>query len=589
MLRSASLVLLALTAGCVVQGGATATSSGGGADSASVLKLKKRLENLESRVERLSLAPASGGAVAAVAMPSEPTGTLRIRITEPNTLNDILDVRDWYSVVMGRRMLESLVDYHPRTRKLYGLLAERWTVDDSGLVVTFHLRKNVTWQDGEAFDADDVMFTWNALFNPAYTTSKVRADFKDAKGMKKIDAHTVQVTWKKKFFNAVGVMEGLPMMPQHVFAKDSTDFNKHPFHRAPMGTGPYKFKAWKTGDEITLQRHEDYWAKGLSDPPFAYPNPPNKTLRFIVIKEAEVALQAFKRGDIDFVGMSPDQFARNEDAFRADPTIGLAEYALPSYSYAVYNGRKANLKDKRVRQALSFAMNRDKIIERVYHGVYKRITGPFLPESNAYDASLEPRPYDLAKAAALLKEAGWTKNAKGKLMKDGKPFAVKLSMPSGSATGRSLATSWKESLHTLGIDLKVEQSEWATFLKSLNDHEFDIATLGWRLGYVNDPYGLWHSSEIKSGSNYGALNLPAMDQLVETFRETMDPAARDVLAQKIHRIVYEEQPYNFIARPAAKVAYRKYVKNFVPLPIMTINDPRGFWVDEAEKKKALGK
>jgi peptide/nickel transport system substrate-binding protein len=583
------LMLAALSTGCVIQGGSTVSGEGKAADSELVSKLKKRLEQLESRVDRLGLA---GGATASTAAsaPAQVGGQLRIAVTEPNTLNDILDVRDWYSVLMGRRMMESLVDWDPRAMKLYGLLAERWEVSDDQKTVTFFLRKNVKWHDGESFDADDVVFTWKALFNPSYTTSKVRTDFNDAEKLEKVDQYTVRVTWKKVFFNAVGVMEGLAIMPEHVFAKDKTDFNKHPYHRAPIGTGSYQFGAWKTGDHILLKRNKNYWGKDLSDPPFVYPKPSIGEIKFIVISEAEVRLQAFKRGDLDYTSLTPDQFAVNEDTFRSDPSIGISQYALPSYSYAVWNGRRPQLKDKRVRIALAYAMNRDAVIEHVYRGAYKRITGPFLPESDAYNHSLKPRGFDLVKSADLFKEAGWTRSAKGKLVNaEGKPFKFEMLLPASSKTGIAIATIYKKDLSRLGIDMEIKTIEWATFLKSLNDHDFDFAMLGWRLGYVTDPYGLWHSTEATTGSNYHGLNNKRMDELVTTIRGTMDAAKRDKLCQEVHKIVYDEQPYLFISRPAAKVAYRKYLKNFQPLPIMTVNDPRGWWIDQAERKRVLGK
>ena len=564
------------------------TGAGNAADSEQVTKLKKRLEELESRVDRMGLT--SGAGTAAPTAPAQVGGTLRMAVTEPNTLNDILDVRDWYSVLMGRRILESLVDFDPRTLKLYGVLAERWDVSDDQKVVTYFLRKNARWHDGEAFDADDVIFSWEALQNPSYTTSKVRTSFRDAEKLEKVDQYTVRMTWKKVYFNAVGVMNGLPIMPKHVFEKDRTDFNKHPYHRAPVGTGSYVFSEWKTGNYIELKRNKDYWGKDLKDPPFAYPKPSIDTLKYIVIKEQEVQLQAFKRGDLDYTSLTPDQFFANEELFRADPTVGISRYSLPAYSYAVWNGRKPLFKDKRVREALSYALNRDEIIDQVYRGVGTRITGPFLPEADSYDRSLTARPFDLKKAADLFKEAGWTRNAAGKLVNDkGEAFAFTFSLSSGSKAATQIATIFKKDLSRLGVDMKIRTTEWATFLKSLNDHDFDVATLGWRLGEVTDPFGLWHSSEAKTGSNYHGMKNDRMDELVETIRETMDAGKRDELCREVHKIVYDEQPYTFISRRSAIVVYRKYLKNFQPLPIMTVNDPRGWWIDQDEAKRVTGK
>ena len=402
---------------------------------------------------------------------------------------------------MGRRILESLVDFDPRTLKLYGVLAERWDVSDDQKVVTYYLRKNARWHDGEAFDADDVIFSWEALQNPSYTTSKVRTSFRDAEKLEKVDQYTVRMTWKKVYFNAVGVMNGLPIMPKHVFEKDKTDFNKHPYHRAPVGTGSYVFSEWKTGNYIELKRNKDYWGKDLKDPPFAYPKPSIDTLKYIVIKEQEVQLQAFKRGDLDYTSLTPDQFFANEELFRADPTVGISRYSLPAYSYAVWNGRKPLFKDKRVREALSYALNRDEIIDQVYRGVGTRITGPFLPEADSYDRSLTARPPSTSRKRLTCSKrlAGRSTQRASSSTTRAKPSpSPSVSHPAAKRT--QIATIFKKDLSRLGVDMKIRTTEWATFLKSLNDHDFDVATLGWRLGEVTDPFGLWHLSEAKTGS-----------------------------------------------------------------------------------------
>lgn len=574
-----ALSILFLTSGCIVQGGG-AVSGGSGADSAEVLRLKKRLEQLESRVERMSL---SGGAAATVTEKAIPGGQLNVSITDPATLNPILDTIDFGGGVVGGYVLEGLVDYDPRDLKLYGRLAEKWDISDDQLTVTFTLRPNVKWQDGKAFSADDVLFTWKALRNPAYTTSQRRASFKDVESLEKVDDRTIRVRWKQPYFRAVSVFGDLLIMPKHVFEADKTDFNKHPFHRKPLGTGPYTLETWKTGDRIVLKRHKEYWGTQADLP---LNDPAIETLNYINLQEPEVVLQSFKRGDIDFMGMSPDQFEANEEKFRADPSIKISQYALPSYTYAVWNTRKSLFKDKKVRQALLYAINRDGVIEQVYRGVYKRITGPILPESPSYDRSLEPRPFDLAKAGEMLTEAGWNKNAAGKLVNgEGKEFTFKMSIPSSSKAFEQVATIYKKDLSRLGITMDIERIEWATFLKVLNEHNFDIAALGWRLGVESDQYDLWHSSQAEAGQNYAGLARADLDKLLETIRRTLDADQRVAMERKLHQIIYDEAPYIFIARPAARVVSRTYVKNFRPLPITTVHDNRDWWIDQKAKQK----
>ncbi|MDO8643973.1 MAG: ABC transporter substrate-binding protein, partial [bacterium] len=396
---------------------------------------------------------------------------------EPDTLNPII-ASDAFASYLNSFIYETLIERDNKTLEWKPKLATHWTISPDHRTFTYFLRTDVKWQDGQPFTADDIVFSFRKIMDPAVDAPQLRVYYKDIIDAKKIDDATVQFTYRTPYFMALGFTGSLPIVPQHLF-KEGDDFNKHPIGRAPVGTGPYRFEKWVTGKGIRVVRNENYWGK----------KPEIRAIDFEVVAENAVALQVLKKGELDFAGLRPIQWVRQTDSEKFLKRFQKFSYYTPNYSYIAWNNRHPIFGDKRVRQAMTRLINREAILEKLNFGLGKIVTGPFYLESDSYDPSVPVIPYDPAEAKALLAEAGWKdSDGDGVLDKGGKPFEFEFLIPSGSRFSERLGTILKEDMAKAGIRVTIHSLEWALFTKNLDDRKFDAVTLAWSLGFDQDPY-----------------------------------------------------------------------------------------------------
>jgi peptide/nickel transport system substrate-binding protein len=232
---------------------------------------------------------------------------------------------------------------------------------------------------------------------------------------------------------------------------------------------------------------------------------------------------------------------------------------------------------------MTMLLNRESFVQNIWYGLGTVVTGNFFIDSPDYDKSIEPWPYDPETAAELLAEAGWIdRNGDGLLDKDGVPFKFEFTYPSGSSTGEQLSTLLKESLAGAGIEMSIRQLEWALFTKLLDDRAYDAVTLGWSLPVLADPYQVWHSSQVESGSNYiGFVNAEA-DRIIENGRTEFDRDKRAAMYRRLHRILHEEQPYTFLFNRNSLVALDRRFSNVTVYPLGP--DSTEWWVPTKDQR-----
>jgi peptide/nickel transport system substrate-binding protein len=239
----------------------------------------------------------------------------------------------------------------------------------------------------------------------------------------------------------------------------------------------------------------------------------------------------------------------------------LKVYSQPSlsYSYIGYNLKNPLFQDKRVRQAFTYAINREEIVQYVLYGYGTVISGPFPRHLWYYNPNVKPLPYDPQKARQLLAEAGWKDtDGDGILDKDGKPFRFKLITNSGNDTRRDVGVLVQRQLRELGVDVAFETYEWSVFLKNfINARYFDACILGWGLSPDPDDYQIWHSSQIEKGFNFISYKNPEADHLWEEGRREYDVEKRKKIYWRLHEIIAEDQPYTFLFSPLSISALQK--------------------------------
>ena len=474
-------------------------------------------------------------------------------IGDANTLVPIL-ASDSSSADICGLIFNGLVRYD-KNLNLEGELAENWEIKEGGLVIIFHLRKNVRWHDGVPFTARDVEFTYKKLIDPNVKTP-YSGDFERVKLLEALDDYTVKVTYKEPFSPGLSSW-GMWVMPKHILEKE--DLSNTKFSRAPVGTGPYKFSEWKTGEKIVLVSNHDYY----EGRPYI-----DRYIYRIIPDQASIFLELQTQG-VDQVGVTPLQYARQTDNPFFKRYYRKYKYPAFGYTYLAFNLKDPRFADRRVRTAIDYAIDKEEIIKGVLLGLGRASTGPFPPESWAYDKEVKPLPYDPQKAKELLREAGWQDtDGDGWLDKGGKIFQFTLMTNQGNDPRRMTVEIIQRRLKEIGIDVEIRILEWATFLTEFIDkRKYEAVVLGWNLSRDPDNYDIWHSSKQREGEfNFVGYQNSEVDSLLEEGRREFDQQKRREVYNKIHRLIFDDHPYIFLYVPDALPIVHSRFKGIEPAP-----------------------
>lgn len=439
--------------------------------------------------------------------------------------------------------------------KVIGDLAESWEISPDGLVIIFHLRKNVFWHDGKEFTSEDVLFTYKTVTDPKIPTP-YSSNYGPVERVEALDKYTVKVVYKEPYAPALESW-GMGIIPKHIL--DGKDITNEFYNRNPIGTGPYKLKEWITGQKIVLEAFDKYFE--------VRPN----IDRFIsrVIPDTATMFLELKFGGIDFMGLTPPQYKlqANSDLFKRY----FQKFRYPSfgYTYLGYNLLDKRFSDKRVRQAITFAIDKKAIIAGVLLGFGNPCTGPFPPESWAYNPNVKDYEYNPEKAIKLLNEAGWIMGEDELLKKNGEPFKFTVLVNQGNEARLKTAQIIKENLKKIGIDMSIKVLEWQALLHEFIDKKrFEAVIMGWALSRDPDIYDIWHSSKTREGEfNFISYKNEEVDRLLLEGRRTFDIEKRKRIYHRIHEILAEEQPCTFLYVPDALPILHKRFKGVERAPI----------------------
>jgi len=413
-------------------------------------------------------------------------------------------------------------------------------------VIVFHLRPGVQFQDGHPFDAEDVKFTYESIMNPKNLSPRI-SDYEPVKTVSILDPHTVKIVYKRLYSPAVSTW-AMGILPKHrlnaeALKKEAVRLGKDPnaftmrqstFNRQPVGCGPFAFQEWKSDQYIMLDRFNDYWEGA--------PNYRQYALRIIpdlITQEME-----FYAGTLDSYNVQPHQVER----LSKDPRFQCFSGTAFGYTYIGYNMRRKPFDDPRVRRALGMAIDVNKIIQYVLYGQAERITGPFVKQTDFYNHSIKPLPYDPEGALKLLAEAGWQKNDKGWLEKDGARLQFTLITNSGNDLRKAILAIAQDSWKQIGIDVRTDLLEWSVFIQErVNKLDFDALILGWQMGIEPDLYQIWHSSQSHPYQlNFVGFANKEADDLIIKIRQEYDHQKQVAYCHRLHEIIAQEQPYTFL-------------------------------------------
>lgn len=474
-------------------------------------------------------------------------------------------------------IFNGLVKYD-KDYNIVGDLARSWDIENDGKLLRFHLRNDVLWHDGQKFTAKDVMFTYKLIIDPNTPTAYAEK-YKLVKRARIIDEYTFEVEYDKPLAPALISWGSLQVLPEHILA--GADITKTPFARSPVGTGPFSFVSWQTGQKITLKANEKYF-DGI---PFL------TGINYRIIPDQNTEFLELKAGSIDMMGLTPLQYLRQTETAEFRKMYTKYKFLSDGYTYLGFNLRKKPYDDRLVRQAISYAIDRDEIIKGVLNGLGEPTTGPYKPGTRWFNTHVTRYAYDPAKARELLMKAGYLdRNGDGVVEKEGRDLAITILTNQGNPLREKTAQIIQQRLKAVGIVVKIRIIEWTVFLKEYVDKgNFDAVILGWNILQDPDLYNVWHSSQaVKKGLNFVGFKDAEVDRLLVDGRQTFDEAKRKQCYDRFQEILADQQPYIFLYVPYSLPAVSSRIKGIVPAPAgITYNIEKWFVPKTLQKYTAL--
>ena len=434
-------------------------------------------------------------------------------------------------------------------------LAERWELSSDNRSITLHLRKDAVFHDGRPVTAEDVKFSLESIRDNHPFASM----YGPLNAVTINDRHTAVVRLAEPHPAVLLAMSTAltPILPAHVFS--GGDLKLHPRNATPVGSGPFRLVEFRPGEHIVLERFDRFFLKDL---------PRLDRIIFKEYKDPGSLLLAFESGEVDVL----QQVSGGQDLARVRkvPGVQMIENAAPAtgpLAWLAFNLKNPKLADKRVRQAISFAIDRDFIIQGLLGGAGKRSTGPIASGSPYYSADVERYDLNLGKATQLLDAAGLKPGA------DGTRLALEVDCPPGFASLKAVQDYTKPALAKIGIAVTVRSSpDFPTWARRVAGQQFEATIDGvWNWG---DPvigvHRTWLSSNIKPGviwSNTQSYSNPKVDQLLAAAGKEMNVAKRKALYKDMQKIVVDECPVAFLVEATWAEAYATKVDN----------PPKGIW------------
>ncbi|MBS1912158.1 MAG: hypothetical protein JST22_09240 [Bacteroidetes bacterium] len=538
-------------------------------------------------------------AVAALAMPMQAhaqTDPERITMLEPSgplTLNPFT-IADAAALEIQGYVFEPLVAEDPATLRSIPWLAEELPVRSAdGLHYDVTLRSDVHFSDGHALTGEDVVFTLKAIKNRHIAdAAAIREYFSNIAGAELIggDPYHIRFTVFKPTAYDAQLIGSMWICPRHVwdptdesrkctFLLLNSDASTGPIEhmaqsirdtgrgfdvRYLIGSGPYRIASIGpgAGQDILLQRDSTYWNR--THPLGAVHA---RSLAWHFEPDPAMAFAMLERGTADLIALTDKgQLFEHEKELAANG-IARIDYAYPSYTFIGWQCDNPLFSDARVRNALSMALDRDTIIQQVYHGMARAIQSPVLRERPECDTTLPLIRCDPARARALLAEAGWQDSDHDGILDrviKGKRTSFRFTIMVNAGNARRLGSAQLAAAFfgRLGIDAQVTPVEWGTFLERQRNHNYDAFIGGWAMQEAEmNLHSVWHSASIDSGSNVVSYRSSRLDAVLDSIAREPDFSRRIPLYRTAQQIIHRDQPYTFLVRETMTALYRDRFTN----------------------------
>lgn len=480
---------------------------------------------------------------------------------------DLAQATDGESIKAGIQIYENLVKFGDNSMDVEPQLATSWKVAEDGLTWTFTLRQGVKFHDGTPFNAQAVAESYNRVIDKNhkfYNYGKwkyLNMSLGTVKEIKVIDDYTISFTTDKPY---APFINNLALWLCPIISPTAMETYKDQIGLNPVGTGPFKFEKWMKDDQIVLTRNDEYWGGA----------PKLEKIILKSIPEPSARLMALQSGTIDIADdLDPDSIM----LVKQDPNLAVMESPSINVGYLALNTEKPALKDPKVRQAISYAIDKNILIQTVFRGLAIPAKNPFPPSIWGYNDAIQDYEYNPEKAQALLKEAGFDMNKELEL------WAMPVSrayMPDPVKTAELIQAY----LTAVGIKVKIVRYDWGAYLEKTSNGEHDMCMLGW-LGGNADPdnflYGLLGADNAKTpgAANISLWKNEEFTEIVKKAQKTFDKAERTQYYLKAQEIFHQEAPWVPLAHSTTIRCYNKRIHD-VPLRPNGLNSFQMVWKDQ---------
>ena len=515
--------------------------------------------------------------------------TVNIRIpSDPLGLNFLLN-HDENAIPIMRQLALPLCDFNEKTFKLEPVLVKSAPITkeitegpDAGLVAyTFDIQEEAVWDNGTPITAKDFIFTVKAVFNPhyrsLYTDQFILIDRIEVDPMseKKFTVYSQKYVLGKESLSNFTILPAHLLDPENIYAnytlKDLQNTeNKEKYSSDEQlkklgallsspknmgqdgelsGSGPYKLKAWKTGESLVLVKKENWWGSSLSNKYSRLTAIP-KRITYKIVPDFNAAISLMRNGEIDIISKAEvrEIVKLKEDDFFKEKFNFYAP-SIYRHLFIMLNTLDPKLTDKKVRRALAHLIDLKELSDAIYMGEDNVVKTPVHPSKSYYHKGLTPIDYNVEKAKALLQEAGWSDtNNNGIVDKiiNGELTELNLeySYYAPSKNAADLGQLYKEAAQPAGVNIVVTSMEGRPLQMGWRNKSFELSTAGTSCYPFYDDFHLkWNS---QSGSNYFSFGNAESDEIIETIKKTTDPKKLNDLYMRFQEIVYDEQPVIFI-------------------------------------------
>ena len=489
-------------------------------------------------------------------------GTLTVAVdADPQTLNPVLRRTSLSGSILGE-INDGLIEMNPQLEFEPGL-AKRWIWSGDGLEVSYHLRDDVVWSDGEPFSSRDVIATYQ-LFIDDEVRTPWRSNFRQIESVTAPDDTTVVFRFVERSLENLFNSAAFSIMPAHVVETlDISRIEQWDINRQPVSLGPYRVTEWRTNDRLVLERNPQYAGDAAH----------LDRIVFKVVPEEATRLLQLEIGEADMIESVP---VKDINRLRDNPDIRLVDMGPRYMGYLVYNLERPALADARVRNAISFAIDRRAFVDGLLYGFAQAIANPITPiVSWAYHDGLEPHERDVERARALLAEAGWADSDwDGILDREGEPLRIEIKTRTGDPVRENGVLVIQSNLRDVGIDVRPRMMELSTVLGQVNDGDFDIY-MGQVSGRLSPD--LTNVFGTGGGYNWGGYSNATVDSLMAEARAATSREVAARLWRQVQEILYQEQPQTMLYAKSPLVGLRREIRDATPNFLTPYEDLHRWW------------